>query len=501
MAKLPPQAEMLRPDEPERPAGEERAGAFSEAAPDAADRYIPGVKKVLLTGVFWRILAIEAILLIGSLAARAWLQESSGWDLFWYAMRIILLVAVIILFMWLTLSAFLRKKIIRPLEAIALANRRLQSNDPSGREVSLPADVPREIREIASSRQGMLAAITRIAEQRLRLVEFIKKTFGRYLSDKVVEEILSSPQGASLGGRRQQVTVLMSDLRGFTTLAASRDPEEMVTLLNQYLARMSGIIITHDGVIDEFIGDAILAVFGAPEPRRDDALRAVACAVEMQVALAALNRDLGEALEMGVAVNSGQVLLGNIGSEVRMKYGVVGDPVNLASRLESTTVGGQVIIGQTTYEMVKEMVTTTPAQTHLMKGFKQPLVGHPVLAVGPPYDLRLPASEALEEMTPMELPLSAWLVSGKEVMAGKLSGTSLALGDGILEVSLPEKLAPGSDLKLNLELCVDAHCFGDIYAKVLDVREHPQGHTLLLRLTGLSDADRRMLRRWREQAG
>lgn len=458
------------------------------------------VKRVLLTGVFWRILVIELILMAGSLFTRAWLQHAGGWELFWYAVRIIALVAIIILFMWLTLSVFLRDRIIKPLEEISQANRKLKENDPAGRSVELPPATPREIKDIAATRESMVATILRIADERLRLVEFIKKTFGRYLSDKVVEEILSSPQGASLGGRRQEVTILMSDLRGFTTLSAERDPEELVAILNRYLSRMSEVILSYDGVIDEFIGDAILAVFGVPDPRPDDANRAVACALAMQIALNELNRELDEPLQMGVALNTGLVLVGNIGSEKRLKYGVVGTPVNLAARLESVAVGGQVVIGQSTFEAVREMVSTEPAQTNMMKGFSQPLVSHSVLAIGPPYNFRLPEKQPQRDMTPLELPLTAWLLKGKQVSERGLTGASLAMGEELFEVLLPEELNPGDNLKLNIDLCAEAHCFEDMYAKVVKVKQEPKGLVHLLRITAMSSQDRSLLARWLEQA-
>lgn len=116
--------------------------------------------------------------------------------------------------------------------------------------------------------------------------------FCRYLSRKVVDEILESPQGQKIGGTRKTLTVLMSDLRGFTAISESRDPGEMVDLLNQYLGRMSQIILKYDGIIDEIIGDALLVVFGAPESHGNDPERAIACAIEMQNDLTDLNIEI-----------------------------------------------------------------------------------------------------------------------------------------------------------------------------------------------------------------
>ena len=237
-----------------------------------------GIREILLAGVFWRILIIEMILLAWSVIYKMVSEDAGGAELMWYAMRIILLVAVILVFMLVTLQRFLEKKIIRPMEAMAEANRRLDVAHPEVDNVPLDDDAALEIREVVSTRAKMLKEILTVSSQRLQLVNFIKDTFGRYLSRKIVDEILESPDGRRIGGRRQTVTVLMSDLRGFSDLSDARDPEEMVRILNRYLEAMTQVIERYDGVIDEFIGDAILTVFGIPEEKADDPARAVACA-------------------------------------------------------------------------------------------------------------------------------------------------------------------------------------------------------------------------------
>ena len=182
--------------------------------------------------------------------------------------------------------------------------------------------------------------------------EFIRSVFGRYLTDDIAETLLDSPEGLALGGERREITILMADLRGFSTFAADRDPADVMTMVNHFLSKMTEVILRHGGTIDEFIGDAVLALFGAPRPLDDHAQRAVACAVEMQGAMAdvnALNRARGlPEVEIGVGVHTGEVIVGNIGSERRAKYGVVGDTVNMAARIESFTRGGQVLMSEAT---------------------------------------------------------------------------------------------------------------------------------------------------------
>ncbi|MBW2670789.1 MAG: hypothetical protein JRD87_13085, partial [Deltaproteobacteria bacterium] len=166
-----------------------------------------GVRKILLKGIFWRILIIESILLVWSLLYRYLTDyHAQPVDLFWYAVRISLLIAIIILFVMLTFRKFLNRKIILPLETISAANRRLKESDFTEFNVNMAEDTPLEIKEIVATRKEMLAALLKVSEERLRLVNFIRDMFGRYLSKKVVDNILESPEGHKIGGRRRTVT-------------------------------------------------------------------------------------------------------------------------------------------------------------------------------------------------------------------------------------------------------------------------------------------------------
>jgi len=177
---------------------------------------------------------------------------------------------------------------------------------------------------------------------------FIRETFGRYTSDEIVDAILDAPDGLKLGGEKRNVTLLMSDIRGFTSLAERLEPTEVVALLNHYLSVMVELIHRHGGNIDEIIGDAILVIFGAPLVMPDAAGRAVHCALAMQKAMASVNaynlRQGWPEIEMGIALHTGEVVVGNIGSTKRSKYAVVGQTVNMTARIESFTVGGQILV-------------------------------------------------------------------------------------------------------------------------------------------------------------
>ena len=181
----------------------------------------------------------------------------------------------------------------------------------------------------------------------LRQRDFIRSAFGRYVSPEVAQALLESPEGLRFGGTKRIVTVLMSDLRGYTRFAEQGEPEQVMEILNGYLARMADVVIAHGGTINEFIGDAIFAVYGAPvrirtmpsgrRPRARDA--------EGAGEVNASTRGAGSPrFEMGIGLHTGEAVVGNIGSEQRAKYAVVGSAVNIASRVESATVGGQVLL-------------------------------------------------------------------------------------------------------------------------------------------------------------
>ena len=469
------------------------------------DNQRKGVREILLTGIFWRIVFIEAVLLVFSLLSRWFTTDATSLDLFWYGIRIIILVVIIVLFMMVTLKKFLTHRIITPLEAIASANKKIQTDMSNGEEVILPEDSPHEIRTIVNSRTEMLKTIFDVSEERLRLVNFIRETFGRYLSSKVVDEILKSPEGAKIGGRRMTVTVLMSDLRGFTSLSETRDPEEMVQLLNRYLEHMSRIILKYDGIIDEIIGDAILAVFGAPENHGDDPERAIACALEMQNSLIKLNADNIQSgyppLEMGIGINTGNVIVGNIGSELRMKYGIVGSTVNTAARIESNSIGGQVLIGESTFRYVKAKITAESPRNIMMKGMKKPLVFYSISAIESDYTVSLKSSVSIDTSLLIKLPFQYWIINkDKTIDILARLGETIRLDRNTIDAFISPALEPFTDIKLKFDFCLDAHCFEDIYVKTLSIETEANRKFNRLRVTSMDRKDRDIIEKWMAQA-
>ncbi len=222
-------------------------------------------------------------------------------------------------------------------------------------------------------------------QQLERNEKFIRATFGRYLSDEIVTEILERPEGLELGGDLREVTIMMSDIRGFTTLSEQLAPDQVVKMLNRYLGTMTEIIMAHHGIIDEFIGDAILAVFGAPQKRDDDADNAARCALAMQAAMEDINRqNAAEGLpevQTGIALNTGKVIAGNIGSERRSKYGFVGHPMNVTSRIEDLCAGGEILISASTLQNLSEDYVVDGTRELKVKGIEEQVVIHRISGV------------------------------------------------------------------------------------------------------------------------
>jgi adenylate cyclase len=258
-----------------------------------------------------------------------------------------------------------------------------------------------DVRELLA-RLRYHSASCRSLQERDQAYAYIRQTFGRYVSDEVVAKLLETG-GLALGGERRRVTLLMSDLRGFSQLTENLPPEQVVTLLNNYLGVMTRVIARHGGTIDEFIGDAILAIFGAPVQRADDARRAVACALEMQLAIPrvdARNEAVGlPRVTMGIGLDTGEVVAGNLGSATRAKYGVVGTHVNNTARIEGHTVGGQVLISGATRDAAAEPVEIDDEMEISLKGSDATMTVYSVRGFA---GLELPARPPIP---PLESPL------------------------------------------------------------------------------------------------
>jgi adenylate cyclase len=207
----------------------------------------------------------------------------------------------------------------------------------------------------------------------------IRGAFQYYLTPSVVNEILKDPAKLKLGGDKKHLSVMFSDIRGFTTISEKLSPEELVRLLNEYLTAMTDIVFKYEGLLDKYIGDAIMAVFGAPLEQPDHALRACRTGLEMMAKLQELRAKWAAEgrpdVDIGVGINSGDMVVGNMGSEMRFDYTVMGDSVNLASRLEGTNkeYGTHIILSEFTYEIVKAELYCRELDAVRVKGKKRPV--------------------------------------------------------------------------------------------------------------------------------
>ena len=215
----------------------------------------------------------------------------------------------------------------------------------------------------------------------------IRTAFTRYVSPSVVEQLVREPERLKLGGERRNMSVLFSDLRGFTTLSEGLTPEKLVGVLNTYLNEMTNIVFEEGGVLDKYIGDAVMAFWNAPLDQADHAARSVRTAIRMCKKLEEMNREgvfpKGIELKVGVGVNTGEMVVGNIGADIRYDYTVIGDSVNLASRTESLCkeYGVLIIITKNTRDMLDESFVTRELDSVAVKGKKEPVRIYQVLGL------------------------------------------------------------------------------------------------------------------------
>lgn len=205
---------------------------------------------------------------------------------------------------------------------------------------------------------GVAIAITDITEQRklleqheaeLRRSKLIEESFSRYLAPHVVQTLMRNPDQLQLGGERGDATILFADIRSFTAMSAKMRAEDVVELLNQYLEVAVRVVFEHEGLLDKFYGDGLMAVFGPPRPRKDDCARAIRTAQKLQAEVAKIAPTWPFPFEIGVGLASGEVVAGHIGSAKRTDYTVIGDAVNLASRLQAAAAGGAIYLDEATY--------------------------------------------------------------------------------------------------------------------------------------------------------
>lgn len=314
-----------------------------------------------------------------------------------------------------------------------------------------------------------------------RLQAFLRRETGRTLGREALDELLALTGHLSADAGdghmvEREVTVLLADLRGFTALTATQPAGVIIALLNRCLAVLSEVILRHGGTIDKFMGDAVMVLFGAPHSQADDVDRALICAVEMQQAMARLNRDdrqdgLPE-LYMGIGINTGRVIAGRFGSAAYSQYTVIGDEVNLASRIESFSLRGQVLVSEHTYQRCAALVEASGPMEVQVKGKSEPVTVREVVAI-PSLGLRVPRAEVRRShRVEVRLPCVLHRLQDKVVLPQPIAATILDVGYHGLQLELDEALTPFSELKLQFGLQLLDFQAVDVYAKVVKCRPH-----------------------------
>ena len=322
---------------------------------------------------------------------------------------------------------------------------------------------------------SMMYFVNAFQKEREKLVDLtalLKRMFGRYLSTEVMNSLIENPSALELGGERRRVTIMMTDLRGFTALSERLEPEQVVQMLNAYFEIMVEVVLKYNGTINEIIGDALLVIFGAPQDMPDRSQRAIACAIEMQNAMAQVNEDnrvegLPE-LEMGIGINETEGIVGNIGSSKRSKYTVVGSGVNMTSRIESYTVGGQILISESVCQEAGEVLRIDAQREVLPKGAETPLRIYEVGGIAGQYNLALEWKAPTLVTLARQIPLRYTVLEGKNVGKKGLEGSVARLSEKTAVIALEEPLELLTNLKMNIGDVDEKLSTRDFYGKVIE---------------------------------
>jgi len=272
------------------------------------------------------------------------------------------------------LAVFIARRITEPLTSLLFG---VQEVGKGNLNIQVPIKTHDELGVLASSFNDMI--------QGLREKERVTNILGKYISPEVAKKVLADKEGIALKGERRECVIMFTDIRGFTAMSENALPEKIVADLNEYFTLMVDVVVKYEGTLDKFIGDAVMAVWGAPVPFEDKELRGIKAALEMQSVLGQYNkqridRNLSP-LTMGIGLNSGVVVSGNLGSDKRTDYTVIGEEVNLASRLCSKAAPGQVLISEGMYRKLKGLVEVRPLEPISLKGFTDPMKVYEVTAL------------------------------------------------------------------------------------------------------------------------
>jgi adenylate cyclase len=286
--------------------------------------------------------------------------------------RNIFIISLVIIGLGIIIAVFYSIRFSRPLARLVKAFN----------EISI-GNYQHKIKSIRNDEFGNIALSFNIMSRDLWIKSMMQRSFGKYVGNEVVELIMNNPESEWLKGKRRSATVLFTDIRGFTSYSEPREPEEVVDRLNEYFQIATETINQHGGYVDKFVGDAVMGVFGVPFPCDNHIERAVRAAVSMQGIFLEKSRSREDTFlhKIGIGINSGMVLSGNIGSQVKMEYTVIGDTVNVASRLNGLAGPGEVIISKAIYDPLRDILEVESHKTQKIKGKLYPIKVYRVLNI------------------------------------------------------------------------------------------------------------------------
>jgi adenylate cyclase len=303
----------------------------------------------------------------------------------------------------------------------------------------------------------------------------------------------------------KQVSILLSDLRGFTALTERCSAKDVIGILNRYFSRMCEVIFRYNGTIDKFMGDGIMVLFGAPETGRDDLVRAIACATEMQRVMNEVNevnRNLGmPQLFMGIGINTGEVVAASVGSDLHREYTVIGDHVNLASRIEAHSLRGQVLLSEYSYGLAKEFVEIGEMKEVIVKGKREPVKLYELRSTRLPEFMEVPVREVRKSpRVPTDMPLVFQVVDGKQVLPqlhrGRIADISYS---GMLAV-MKDRVPTSTEIKFSVALSLLSPEITDIYARILRVKESSEEYECSLEFTSIDPYGQKAVQQFVDRA-
>ncbi len=344
-----------------------------------------------------------------------------------------------------------------------------------------------------------------------RFLDAVNSTLGERISAREKTE-LSHLMGSLLEELREEstprpqvVTVLLADLRGFSTISESYPPITVIDMLNRYFASMGKLIHEYGGTIDKFMGDSVMALFGAPHYHDDDLQRALACAVRMQQAMIDINRESTTrdqpTIYAGIGINTGEVMAGTFGSALHYEYTVIGDDVNLAARIEAYSLRGQILLSEQSYTLARDSIEIGTINRVRVKGKEQPVNLYELLAVTQPRRLVVPEVEIRKSpRVRVDMPLLFYRVKNKRLEPNAHRGKILDLGYNGMLAHLPEQLPTFTEIAFTLTPHPTSDETSTLYAKVINSHGSNQGFLTSLEFTSVDTPGHQAVKSYVDQA-